>query len=335
MVPGRHFLGHAITPARLRCLAAWLLLLFGMSLAHAQTWPTRPVRIVVPFPPGGATDIVGRVVAEKLAARIGQPVIVENRPGAGTAIGVDAVVRAEPDGHTLLVSGSSSYTVVPALRAKPPYDPLKDLAPLALVANAPLVVVTAAAKPYRSIGDVLAAARAAPAKLSYSTFGAGTAPHLAGAMLADAAGIAIDPVPYKGSAEALLGVMRGEVDLGIDTLAAVGPGVKSGKLRVLATVGRTRTPFMPEVPGMHDLKLEQAAFDGFYAVAAPARTPPALLERIGRELAAVMAMPEVKQTLAQQALEATSMGPAALRALMQADLERYRAIGRRIHISLD
>ncbi|HSV52077.1 MAG TPA: tripartite tricarboxylate transporter substrate-binding protein [Burkholderiaceae bacterium] len=303
--------------------------------AAAQSWPSRPVKLVVPFPPGGATDTVARLIGERLATRLGQAVIIENKPGAATVIGVDAVAKASPDGYTLLVSGSSSFTVVPGLRSKLPFDVLKDLAPIALVANAPLVVVTSASKPYQRLSDVIAQAKAHPKALTYSTYGPGTAGHLAGELLANAAGLELEPVPYKGSAEALIGVMRGDVDLAWETLSAASPHLKSGKLRVLAVAGAKRTAFLPEAPAMDELRLPQAAFEGFYAVAAPAATPPAVLQRLTREISEIVALPEVKEKWASLSLEAVAWGPDTLRTVMKTDIARFRELGQRIKINLD
>lgn len=304
-------------------------------LARAQSWPSKPIRLIVPFPPGGATDTVARLIAERLAPRLGQPVIIDNKPGAATVIGVDAVAKSAPDGHTLLVSGASSFTVVPALRSKLPFDILKDLTPIALVTYAPLVLVTAPSKPYQRLPELIAQARAKPKSLTYSTYGPGTAPHLSGELLAHAAGVELDAVPYKGSAEALIGVMRGDVDMGVETLSAASAHIKSGKLRVLAVTSGKRTAFLPDTPGMDELRLPAASFDGFYAMAAPAGMPAAAAQRLTREVREIMALPEVKDKCAQLSLEAVALGPDALRTIMQTDIARFRELGQRIKISLD
>lgn len=304
-------------------------------LAAAQSWPSKPIKLIVPFPPGGATDTVARLIAERLAPRLGQAVIIDNKPGAATVIGVDAVAKSIPDGHTLLVSGASSFTVVPALRSKLPFDMLKDLTPIALVTYAPLVLVTAPSKPYQRLSDVIAQAKAKPKLLTYSTYGPGTAPHLSAELLAHAAGVELEAVPYKGSAEALIGLMRGDIDVGVETLSAASAQIKAGKLRVLAVTSGKRTAFLPETPGMEELQLPQAGFDGFYAVAAPAGTPAAVLQRLTREVSEIMALPEVKEKCAQLSLEAVALGPDALRAIMKTDITRFRDLGQRIKISVD
>lgn len=314
---------------------AALVTSLASPLASAQSWPSKPLKLIVPFPPGGATDTVARLIAERLGSRLGQAVIIENKPGAATVIGVDAVAKSIPDGHTLLVSGASSFTVVPGLRSKLPFDVLKDLTPIALVTYAPLVLVTAPSKPYQRLSDVIAQARAKPKSLTYSTYGPGTAPHLSAELLAHAAGVELEAVPYKGSAEALIGLMRGDIDVGVETLSAASAQIKAGKLRVLAVTSGKRTVFLPETPGMEELRLPQASFDGFYAVAAPAGTPATVVQRLTREISEIMALPEVKEKCAQLSLEAVALGPDALRAVMKTDIARFRELGQRIKISLD
>ncbi len=304
-------------------------------IAPAQTWPARPIKLVVPFPPGGGTDIAARIVAERLAPRLGQPVVIDNKPGASTAIGVVAVSSADADGYTLLFSGSSSYTVNPAVRARLSYDPFKQLTPIAMVTRAPLVLVTAADGPYRTLKDVTAKAMASPGALTYSTFGAGSAPHLAGELLAQAAGVKLMPVPYKGSAEAAIGTIRGDVSLGVDTLAAARPHLQAGKLRALAVVSDRRSALLPAVPSYGELGLSAAMLDAWYAMAGPAGLPAPVRDTLLRAVTAVLAEPEVRAKLAQQAMEPALLGPAPLREVMDQEIARYRAVVARSGMKLD
>ena len=303
--------------------------------AQAPAWPAKPIRLVVPFPPGGGTDLAARIVAERLSARLGQPVVIDNKPGASTAIGIVSVSAAEPDGHTLLFSGSSSYTVNPAVRVKLGYDPFKQLSPIAMVARAPLVLVTSGAGPYKSVKDVLAKAASSPTAITYATFGSGSAPHLAGELLAYAASVKLSPIPYKGSAEAAIGIIRGDISLGIDTIAAANPHLQSGKLRALAVISEKRTPLLPGVPAYGELQLSPALLDAWYAVAAPAGISPALREQVLRSLTQVMAEPEVKKKLALQSMESTLLGPQALREVMDSEITRYRAVVARTGMRTD
>ena len=323
--------------AVLQVAACAALALAGLSQAHAQAqaWPAKPIKLVVPFPPGGGTDVAARIIGERLSARLGQPVIIDNKPGASTAIGVVMVSAAEPDGYTLLFSGSSSYTVNPAVRSKLGYDPFKQLSPIAMVARTPLVLVTASTGPYKTLKDMLAKAKAAPGTLTYATFGAGSAPHLAGELLADAAGVKFSAVPYKGSAEADIGVARGDIALGIDTMAAVNPLVQSGKLRVLAVISEKRSALMPTVPSYGELQLTAALLDAWYAVAAPAGVSPAVRSQVLQALTAVIAEPEVRKKLQQQSMEPALLGPQALRDVMDSEITRYRALVARANIRID
>ncbi|MGJ7498045.1 Bug family tripartite tricarboxylate transporter substrate binding protein [Variovorax sp. RT4R15] len=318
-----------------RALSALLAASVLPSLAQAQAWPVKPIKLIVPFPPGGGTDLAARIIAERLAARLGQPVVIENRPGASGAIGIVSVIASAPDGHTLLFSGSSSFTVNPVVRSKVGYDPFKQLSPVAMVARAPLVLVTAGEGPFKSLKDLLAKARATSGGVRYATFGAGSAPHLAGELLAGAAGVPLAAVPYKGSAEAVIGVIQGDVGLGIDTMAAMNPHLRSGKLRALAVVSEKRSALMPQVPAYGELQLQPALLDAWYAVAGPAGLPPAVKEALLKALGSVMAEPEMRHKLLQQSMEPVLLGPTALTEVMDSEIARYRALVVRLGLRLD
>lgn len=312
-----------------------------VSVSHAQTaaptepWPQRTVRIVVPFPPGGGTDAVARALGQKLSARLGKPVVIDNKPGASTIIGTDSVVKAEPDGYTLLVSGSTSYTVNAALRPKLPYDPLKDLAPVAIVARAPLVIVVSANSPYKDMTALLAAAKAAPKTINYATFGSGSAPHLVGALLEQAAGVRLQDVPYRGSAQAMMGLIGGEIQFAIDTVASAAPHVRAGKLRALAIAGNERARALPNVATVQELKLPEAAFDGWYAVSAPSRTPAAIVDKLGKEVEAAMRDTHLQEQIRAQGMEPVFVGPKAMHAAMEDEIGRYRALAHRAQIVVE
>ncbi|MDP9902108.1 Bug family tripartite tricarboxylate transporter substrate binding protein [Variovorax ginsengisoli] len=321
----------------LRCLPALaftaLAVVTASGAAFAQdAWPTKPVRLVVPFPPGGGTDIVARAMGVKLAAQFKQPVVIDNKPGASTIIGTDAVAKAAPDGYTLLLSGSTSYTVNPALRAKLPYDPMKDLAPIAIVARTPLVLVVNGSSPWKNINELIAAAKATPKSVRYATFGSGSGPHLAGELFALAAGVQLQDVPYKGSSQSTMAVIGGEIEMGIDTVASVAPHVKSGKLRALGIVGPTRASLLPDVPTMAELKLPAATFDAWYGFAAPARTPAAVLARLQHDVMATMADPALQAQLRAQGMEPVAIGSVAFRTQMEQEISRYLALAHRAGI---
>lgn len=320
--------------AALTALACTALLAVS-PLVHAQAWPAKALRLIVPFPAGGATDSSARMVAEQLSKRLGQPVIVENKPGAATVIGVEAVARSVPDGYTLLVAGGGSFSVLPALRTNLPFDVNKDFVPISLLVTAPVVLVTPVSTPYKRLADFIAAAKKNPGKLRYSTYGAGSAPHLAGEMLAAAAGIDIEPIPYKGASEALLALVRGEVDLGFETFSAAGPQVKADKLHILALNGERRSSFLPEVPGLGELGLASAAIEAFYGMMAPAGTPPAITARLSKEVTEILAMPEIREKMATIALEVARPGPEAMSSLIRAETIKYKAVAQHAKISLN
>lgn len=318
-----------------RNLCASALLPFTAAALADTAWPARPVRIVVPFAPGGGTDIVARALAGVLAARFKQPVTVDNKPGASTIIGADSVAKADADSHVLLVSGSTTYTVNPALRKKLPYDPMADLAPVAMLARAPLVLAVQASAAWKTLPELLAAARAKPGSLAYATFGPGSAPQLAGALLGLEAGVQWLEVPYKGSGPALTDLLGGQLQFMIDTIASAGPHIQSGKLRALAVLGTTRATALPAVASLADLQLPRAAFDAWYAMAAPVRMPAAARARLENELRAAMAEPTLQAAIRQQSMEPAFVGSAQLRQLMDEEIARYRMLGHRARIVVE
>ncbi|WP_157268135.1 Bug family tripartite tricarboxylate transporter substrate binding protein [Azohydromonas aeria] len=314
---------------------AFALGVLGALPARAQSWPSKPIRLVVPFPPGGATDVVARALGERLHARLGQPVVIDNKPGASTLIGADAVAKAPGDGHVLLLSGSSTYSVVPALKSQLPYDPKKDLALVAMVARAPLVLVAGPATPVKSLAELIALAKAKPGEVTYPTFGPGSAPHLAGERFSAEAGVKLLPIPYKGSAAAALAVVGGEIAMAFDTIASAAPHIKAGKLRALAVVDSARSSLLPDVPTLAELKYPKATFEAWYGVAAPGATPAAVQQALARELAAVLVLPEVKEKLLAAGLEPQFSDAAAFAAKVQAETAAYAALGKRVGISMD
>ena len=317
------------------CLLGLVALAAPYAQAQTPSYPHKPIRIVVPFGPGGATDVVARTVADKLSARLGQAVIVENKPGASTMIGADTVAKAAPDGYTLMVSGSSTYSVVPALKERMPYDPQKDLALIALLVKAPLVLVSNSATPVKTLAELVALAKSRPGELSYATFGTGSAPHLAGEMFAHEAGIKVLAVPYKGSAPASMALLGGEIHYAIDTIPSVGPHIKSGKLRALAVTSVQRATALPDVPTLGELKLPKASFDGYYGMAAPAATPMAIQQLLGRELAGIMALPEVKEKMLAAGLEPGFQDAAGFKAKVAEEIATFKAAGKRANIVME
>lgn len=307
----------------------------ALTSAQADAYPAKPLKVIVPFGPGGGTDLVARVIAENLHHQLKQSVVVDNRPGASTMIGANAVARAPADGYTLLISGSSTYTVVPALRKDVPYDPLKDFDLLAVVADAPMVLVVNADSPYKSLQDLLTAAKQDTHGLQYATFGPGSAPHLLGEMFALAAGIKLSAVPYRGSAQAVLGVMGGEVGIAFDTLSSSLPQLQAGKLRALAVFSPERVPQTPDVPTISELGLPDATFSGWYAVALPKGTPANVRATLSKALEAAMQTEQVRKTLEQGVLQPVYLDEAAFRKRTEDELRQFRDVAQRANIEVD
>lgn len=295
----------------------------------SDVWPERSVRLVVPFPPGGGTDIVARVVGVKLSEGLKQSVVIDNRPGGSTIIGADAVAKAAPDGYTLLLSGSSTYTVNPATRSKLPYDTFKDLVPIAIVARTPLVLLVANNSPWSTLDDLVAAAKARPGSINYATFGNGSAPHLAGELLSAAAGIKLQDVPFKGGPQAALAVLSGDLHISIDTVAGAVAQVKAGKMKALAVFGPSRASLLPDVRTMTEHQLPAATFDGWYGLAAPAHTPVKVIERLHRVTQAAMRDAETQHRLLGQGMEPVFIEANAMRAQMESEITRYRALAQK------
>ncbi|MDM9561390.1 Bug family tripartite tricarboxylate transporter substrate binding protein [Bordetella petrii] len=321
---------------RILGLAVMACFLAGTAPATAA-YPAKPVKIVVPFTPGGATDAVARHLARKLAERLGQPFIVENRPGASTIIGAQAVAEAAPDGYTLMLSGSTTYTVLPALKKNLPYSPLASFAPLAIVALAPVVLLAKNDLPAGNAAELAALARqrSGQAGLMYGTFGAGSAPHLAGEMFAQAAGAALSPVPYKGSAQLVTALIGGEIDLGVDTVSSAAPHVKAGKVRAIAVTGSQRAGQLPDVPTFTEAGMPSVSLMGWYGLAAPAGTPAPVLSTLEQAVAAIMQDAEIDAAFSAMALQPVAWGPAAFRRQIGQELQVFGDIGARAAISLD
>jgi tripartite-type tricarboxylate transporter receptor subunit TctC len=264
--------------------------------AYAQNFPAKPVRLIVPFAPGGSTDIVARVLGQKLNEMWGQPVLVDNRAGGSTVIGTEIVARAPPDGHTLLVT-PAPFTIVPSLIPKLPYDPQKDFEPVTLINTTPLVVVVHPGVPAKSMKDLIALAKSKPGTLNYGSSGSGGSNHLAGELFNAMAGVKMVHVPYKGNAPALTDLVGGHVDVVFNGLTSALPFIKSGKLRALGMTSLNRSATLPQVP-----TLDEAGLKGFQAVAwngltAPARTPKTVIDKLNADVLKVVRAPELVEKL--------------------------------------
>ena len=291
-----------------------LLFLFGFMLlpfepAMAQSWPSRPVQIIVSSGAGGTADIIARVIGEKLAPALGQPVVIDNKPGAGGNLGASAVARANPDGYTLLMSGSPTHSVGPHLFKNLSYDPMRDVPPIAMVAIAPNLLVVNASSPVRSVGDLIKLAREKPGTVTYSSAGIGTSGHLAAELLKATASLDMSHVPYKSGPEAVTGVLSENVTFIFFTLPSVLPQVESGKLRALAITTAQRSKLMPDIP-----TVAEAGFPGFdviawYAFFAPRGTPEPVVARLSAEIKTIVGRDDVRDQMAKLGAEPRYLSP--------------------------
>jgi tripartite-type tricarboxylate transporter receptor subunit TctC len=293
----------------MRFVMAALAAAFAASGAHAQTYPTKPVHVIVPFTPGSATDVVARTVAQALSTRMGQVFVVENRPGAGGTIGANLVAKAAPDGYTLLVN-SSGHTVNPSIYPSIPFDTAKDLAGISLLAEQPNILVVAPSKGWKTAGDLVKAAKAEPGKLTYASAGAGSATHMNAEKFRVSAGIDAVHIPYKGTPEALTDTMNGRVDYFFAPVIAALPMVRDNRVTALAVGSAKRASVLPDVPTTEEAGYPGSAYNFWVGMLAPAGTPPAIVDQLNKEVTAALASPEVKDRLAALGADAAPM-PAA------------------------
>jgi len=319
-----------------RALAIVALALITMA-ASAQEYPSRAVRIIVPYPPGGVTDIAARLVAQKLNERWGQPVVAENRPGAGAMVGVEAAAHSAPDGYTLLMVSGDFAAIHPFIYAKLPYRP-EDLAPITMVSDTPMVIVAAASSGISNVADLVEKAKAHPGELGYGTPGQGTSNHLVGEWLASALGVKLLHVPYRGGAPAATAVAAGEVALGVLATSSAAPHVKSGKMRVLGLTNARRIgdtvnwPTLAEsgVPALRDF--DTSIWVGLFA---PAGAPRAIIAKVNADTKGALQAPDVRERLAGLGAEPVASSPEELGARIKRDAAFYGRIAREAHIHLD
>jgi tripartite-type tricarboxylate transporter receptor subunit TctC len=306
----------------------------GLALPALAAYPEKPLRLVVPFAPGGGTDLVGRLVAEGMAQDLGQQVIVDNKPGAGTIIGTDFVAKSAPDGYTL-VMGTFALAVNPALVAKLPFDPNKDLAPVGLIGTSPNVLVVRTDKPWKNVNDVLLAAKAAPGKLNYGSFGNGTSAHLAGALFANLAKVELTHIPYKGSSPALTDLLGGQIDMMFTTVASVAQYINTGKLRALAVTSGKRSPAWPDLPTLAEAGVAGYMAESWYAVYAPAGTPAAAVARLNAALKQAVKSENFRSRVEAEGLVSNVGTPAELERYVRAEQLRWRRVVQDARITAD
>ncbi|MBI4189774.1 MAG: tripartite tricarboxylate transporter substrate binding protein [Betaproteobacteria bacterium] len=317
-----------------------LMFAIGIAFAFAtasmaQTYPNRLIRFIAPFAPGGGADTVSRMLAQKLTENLGQQVVVDNRPGAGGAVGTALAAKSPPDGYTLLLATSAALSVNPNLRRDLPYDPLRDFAPISLVASFPNVLAVHPSLPVRSVREVIGLAKAHPEKLTFSSSGIGGSGHLAGEMFNVMAGVKMVHVPYRGTAPAALAVLSGEVTLSFGNILALLPHVKGGRLRGIAVTSAKRSPAAPDLPTVSEAGVSGFEAGPWHGVVAPAGTPKEIITRLSGELAKIMNNPDVRKQLSAEGGEVVDSSPEQLAEHMKVELKRWAKIIKEANIRAD
>ena len=334
---------HAISLRR-RILGAHLCIVllglggwgFAASAAHAQTaYPAKPIRLIVPFPPGGGTDMLPRAVAQKLTEQHKWNVVVDNRPGAGGNLGVDAAAKSAPDGYTLVMGQTSNLAINPSLYAKLPYDPLKDLVPVALVSSAPIVMAAPANTPFKTFADVVAAAKGKPDALTLGYSGNGTVAHLAGELAEKAAGIKLRHVPYKGASQAMTDLVGGQIDLYMSAVPTLLGQVRNGKLKAIAITSLKRSAQLPDTPTLAESGYKNFEAASWYGILAPAGTPAPIVQTLNQAINQALAQPDVVEKLRSEGGEVLGGTPEKFSALLKAEVPRWARIVKESGASLD
>jgi tripartite-type tricarboxylate transporter receptor subunit TctC len=316
---------HAAGPLIFGALGGLLVATAAFGAEPVENFPSRPIHIVLPFTPGGGTDVIARKLAPGMQQRLGQPVVIENRPGGNARIGANLVAKAEPDGYTILLTTNGAFVIAPFIGGKPPYDSLKDFAPVTLVARSPVLVVAGPKVPMSSIADLVALAKRAPGKVTYASSGVGGPPHLAAELLKQAAGFDMLMIPYAGTGDVNVGLLRGDVDIALGALSAVAPTLQQKDVKALAVTTAKRSSMLPHVPSIaetvpgYDLSV-------WFAIAAPSGTPRAIVEKIRAAVLGALSEPGVIETFVRDGSEIATSTPDEMYAIMQADYAKYGAL---------
>ena len=308
-----------------RVVLALVPLALAVPAAAQGNYPTKPIRFIVPFPPGGGTDIVSRLVTNKLSETLGWRIVVDNRSGAGGSVGMEVAARSAPDGYTLVMGQTSNLAINPSLYSQLPYEPLRDFAPVSLVSMIPITVMIAAKAPYKSLPDLVTAAKAKPGAVTFATTGNGTVGHLTGEMLQRMAGIKLIHVPYKGASQVFPDLISGRVNFFLASLESALPQAKAGTIRAIAVTSAQRAPVMPDVP-----TVAESGYKGFEAntwtgVLVAARTPQPIIERLNAEITRILDLPDMRERLATGGMPVQT-GPKAFATLLKADSEKWARI---------
>ncbi|HLQ26031.1 MAG TPA: tripartite tricarboxylate transporter substrate binding protein [Acidiferrobacterales bacterium] len=317
-------------------LAFFAALLVGIAAgALAQNYPTSPIRFIVPFPAGGSTDALVRTISEKLSENLGQPVVIDNRPGAGGTIGSGIAAKAAPDGYTLLMGTSSTHAVGPSVYSKIPYDAVRDFAPVSLVASSPNIVLVSPSLPVKSIKELIALAQSKPGQLNFASPGNGTHTHLITEMFNSMVGVKMVHIPYKGTALALPDLLSGQVSLIFENALAALPSVKSGQLRPLAVTSAKRSSLVPDLPTVAEAGVPGYAFTQWFGILVPAGTPKKIIARLNAETIKVLNIPEVKERLLNLGAEVIGSTPDEFAAVIKADMAKYAKAVKEAGIRVD
>ncbi len=306
-----------------------------LSIVSAQAWPTKPVKIVLGFPPGGATDILSRDFAAKLGEELKQQVIIENKPGAGGTIGADLVAKATPDGYTLTIGTSSNHAIAVSLYKKLPYDPIKDFAPITMLAVSQNVVVINPALPANNIKELVAYAKANPGKLNFGSSGNGTISHLTGEMFNTLNGTQITHIPYKGSAFVFPDLLSGQISVMYDSTISIGSLIKSGKVKALAVTGATRSKLMPELPTVAESGYRDFESTNWFGFFAPVATPKDILLKLNAAAVKVLAAPDLQARFALQGAEVVANNPDEAMAMVKADIVKWAEVAKKSGAKID
>ena len=332
--------GHGQAAQRIRMTAGTIMgavILIGAMIAPlcAQTYPGKPLRLIIPFPGGGGgADYVGRVIGQKLAERLGQPVVIENRPGAAGNIGIELVAKAQPDGYTLLLT-TPSLTISPSLYKKLNYDPVRDLAPISLVAEIPNLFLVRPSLPVRSLKEFVDYARANPGKLNFGGSGIGSSTHLATVLFMSLAKVNLVNVTYKGSAQALIGMLGGEIDVIVIGPTAAMPQIQAGKVRALAVLRNERLPSLPNVPTIKEAGIDNSEVTTWYGILAPAGTPRDIINRLNAEWIRIAAMPDTLEKMQNAGVETMSGTPEQFAELIKAEIARWAKVIKEANVSIE
>ncbi len=320
--------------AHAAALASALVLSLAGGSAFAQAWPGRPISLIVPFPAGGTTDVLARAVGQELSKSLGQPVVVESKPGAGATLGADFVAKSKPDGYTLLM-GAVHHTIATSVYKKLPYDFQKDFAPVTTVALVPNVLVVNPSVPANSVQQLLALAKAEPGKLTYGSNGNGTGQHLIGAQFEGMGGVKLLHVPYKGSGPLTVDLLGGQITMSFDTITPVLPQVKAGKLKALAVTTIKRSAALPDVPTLDESGLKGFDLGTWFGILAPAATPPDVVVRLNTELVKIIQSPEFRKKMADIGAEPIGNTPAQMAGQIKDDTERFSKLVKDARVAIE